>query len=93
MEVPDLSLSSILSLDNHVSIVDQVKISSAWHSRDNVEISFNEKTVLLVEVSFLWLFVLIKIDNLPLLSELIALSVFTQDYVVLRISIYALVCN
>jgi len=30
MEVPDLSLSSIWSLDNHVSVVDKVKISVAW---------------------------------------------------------------
>jgi hypothetical protein len=29
MEVPDLSLSSIWSLDDHVSVVDQVKISVA----------------------------------------------------------------
>jgi hypothetical protein len=27
MEVPDLSLSSISSLDNHVSVVDQIKVS------------------------------------------------------------------
>jgi hypothetical protein len=30
MEVPDLSLSSILSLDDHVSVVNQVKVSSTW---------------------------------------------------------------
>jgi len=30
MEVPDLSLSSIWSLDDHVSVVNEVKISTTW---------------------------------------------------------------
>jgi hypothetical protein len=30
MEVPDLSSSAVWNLDNHISIVDQVKISVSW---------------------------------------------------------------
>jgi hypothetical protein len=68
MEVPDLSLSSIWSLDDHVPVIDKVEISIAWHSRDNIEISFNIESELLVQFSLSWLIILIYINNLPLLS-------------------------
>jgi hypothetical protein len=32
VEVPDLSSSSVWNLDDHVSIVDQVKVSLIWES-------------------------------------------------------------
>jgi hypothetical protein len=30
VEIPDLGLSSVGSLDDHVSVVDQVEVSSTW---------------------------------------------------------------
>jgi hypothetical protein len=32
MEVPELTLSSVSSLDDHVSVVDQVEVSLIWKS-------------------------------------------------------------
>jgi hypothetical protein len=48
MEVPLLCISSILSLDDHVSVVNQVKVSSTWQFRDDVEISFNVESEMFV---------------------------------------------
>jgi hypothetical protein len=41
VEVPFLSISSISCLDDNVSSINDIKISSWNHSSDNVEISFN----------------------------------------------------
>jgi hypothetical protein len=76
MEVPDLSLSSILSLDYHVSVIDQVKVSSTWQCRDDIEISFDVETELFIQLSLLWLRVLVNINNLPLLSEILVSVVY-----------------
>jgi hypothetical protein len=71
MEVPDLSLSTIWCLDNKVSVVDQVKVSVVWKCRDDVEISLNVKSELLVELTLSWLiFILININYLPSLMDL-----------------------
>jgi hypothetical protein len=69
MEVPDLGSSTVSYLDDHVSVVDQVEVSSLRKSRDDVEISLNVKSELLVELTLGWLLlVFIDIDNLPLLT-------------------------
>jgi hypothetical protein len=93
MEVPDLSLSSIWSLDDHVSVVDKIEISVTWHRRDNVEISFDVKSELLVQLSLLWLRIIVNIDNLPLLSVKIVTSVAYLDVSVFSISVEILVLN
>jgi hypothetical protein len=77
VEVPDLSLSSVWSLDDHVSVVDEIKISVLWQFGDYIEVSFNIESEISVEFTFDWLiWVLISIDNLPLLVDL---SMFVED--------------
>jgi hypothetical protein len=74
MEVPNLSLSTIWCLDNKVSVVDQVKVSVVWKCRDDVEISLNVKSELLVELTLGWLLlILVDVDNSPLLMNLAVL--------------------
>jgi len=70
MEVPLLGVSSIWSLDDHVSVVDQIKVSSWCHSCNNVEWSFDVKSKVFIEFS-LSRFTLpfIYIDYIPLLVE------------------------
>jgi hypothetical protein len=41
VEVPSLSFSSVSGLKDDVSVIDDIKISSRSHVRDNVEISLN----------------------------------------------------
>jgi len=75
MEVPNLGLSSIWNLDDHVSVVDQVEVSIVWQLRNNVEVSLNVKSELLVELTLGWLLlVFINIGNLPSLVDLAILS-------------------
>jgi hypothetical protein len=70
MEVPDLSVSSIWSLDDHVSVVDQIKISVLSQCRDDMEWSFDVESVFFIEFSFSWLsFPFISIDDIPLLVD------------------------
>jgi hypothetical protein len=70
MEVPDLSLSSILNLNDHVSVIDQIKISIAWQFGDNVEVSFNIESKPLIEFSLDWLTLpFINIDDIKLLVD------------------------
>jgi hypothetical protein len=77
VEVPDLSLSSVWCLDDHVSVVDEIKISVLWQFGDYIEVSFNIESEISVEFTFDWLiWVLISIDNLPLLVDL---SMFVVD--------------
>jgi len=85
MEVPDLSLSSIRCLDNHVSVVDEIEISSTWQCRDNIEISFDVESELLIQLSLLWLRVIVNINDLPLLSINIVTSVVYHDISVFSI--------
>ena len=70
-----MSLSSIRSLNDHVSVVDEVEVSVTWHSGDNIEISFDIESELFIQLSLLWLRVLVNIDNLPLLSEILVSGV------------------
>ena len=83
VEVPNLGSSSISNLDDHVSVIDQVKVSSLWKLRDNVKISLNVKSELLVELTLSWLLlVLVNIDYLPSLVDLSVL-VFSNGVSVL----------
>jgi hypothetical protein len=71
MEVPFLGISTVWSLDDHVSVVDQVKVFVTWQLRNNVEVSFDIESELLVEFSFLWFSLpFVNIDNVPLLIDL-----------------------
>jgi hypothetical protein len=92
MEVPNLSSSSILSLDDHVSVVNEIKILVRCHLVDNVEISFDIETEILVEFTLLWLRVFINIDDFPLLSDILA-GVSNHDVSVFCIGIQILVLN
>jgi hypothetical protein len=75
VEVPDLGLSSVWCLDNKVSVVDQVKVSVRWEFSDNVEISLNVKTELLVELSLSWLLLIVfNINYSPSLMNFIVSS-------------------
>ena len=74
IEVPSLGLSSIWSLDHHVSIVDQVKVSVFIKLGNNVEVSLNNKTEVLIEFSLDWLlWIFIGIDDVELLVDLAVL--------------------
>jgi hypothetical protein len=70
IEIPKLSVSSISCLDNHVSVVNQIKIFVGWKLRNNVERSFNIESEVFAEFTFDWfLFPLILIDNIELLVD------------------------
>jgi hypothetical protein len=75
MEVPSLCVSLVGCLDNHLSVVDQVKISVIWELGYNVEVSLNIKTEVLIEFSLSWFTLpFISIDDVPLLVDLTVLS-------------------
>jgi hypothetical protein len=74
MEVPNLSSSSVRSLDDHISVIDKVKISIVWQLRNNVEVSLNVKTELLVKLSFSWFSLpFVNVYDIPLLVESVVL--------------------
>jgi hypothetical protein len=76
VEVPNLRVSAIGCLDDHVSVVDQVKISIVWELRDYMEWSFDVETELFIQLSLLWLSLpLINIHNVPLLMDAIVFVV------------------
>lgn len=80
-----MGLSTILSLDDHVSVVNQVEVSFGIHSSNNVEVSFDVKSELFVELSLGWfLLVLVDVDNSPSLVSL-AVLVLNNDVLVLVI--------
>jgi hypothetical protein len=81
VEIPLLSISSIWSLDDHISVVDQVEISIGFECRDNIECTINVKTEFLVKLTLSWfLLILIYIDNSP---SLLNLSIPVHDYDIL----------
>jgi hypothetical protein len=85
MEVPNLSSSSIWSLDDHVSVVDKIEILVVWELRNNEEISLNVKSELLVELTLGWLLlVLVNVDDSPFLMGL-TVSWFNDDISILII--------
>jgi hypothetical protein len=79
VEVPNLSVSSIWCLDDHISIVDQVKVSVIWQLRNDVEWSLNKESKLLVKLSFLrFTLPFVNVHDVPLLPEAILLFVYTN---------------
>jgi hypothetical protein len=92
VEVPNLCFSTVSSLDNEVSVVDQIKISVWSHLWYNIEVSFDVKSEVLVKFSLLWLFVFINIDDLELLSSVFS-SISNLDVSILHISVDTLVLN
>jgi hypothetical protein len=88
MEVPDLSVSSIWSLEHNVSVVDDIKVSIWFHLWDNIEWSLDIETEFLVKLTFDWLALpLISIDDIPLLVNGVWLLVVNTDVSVLLIDI------
>jgi hypothetical protein len=86
IEPPDLTFLSILGLDDHVSVVDDLKISSRSQSRLNVEWSLDVKSVFFIEFS-LSRFTLpfIGIDDIPLLGDSIIWLLIGSDVLVFNI--------
>ena len=79
MEVPCLALSSIFCLNDHVLVVDQVKVSVRVHFSSNVEVSINVETEVFVEFTLLWFcWVFIFINDIPLLVKTL-MSVPSND--------------
>jgi hypothetical protein len=70
VEPPGLGVSSISSLDDHVSVVDKIKVSSWWQLGDDVEWSFDIEAEFFIEFSFSWFSLpFIGIDDIPLLVD------------------------
>ena len=66
MEVPNLSSSSIWSLDDHVSVVDYIKVSLLSHLRLNIEVSFNVEAEIFIKLSLAWFsFPFVNVHNIP----------------------------
>jgi hypothetical protein len=71
VEVPHLSVSGVRCLDNHISIVYQVKVSARFQLGYDMEISFDIQTEIFVQFSLSWFTLpLINIDDVPLLVDL-----------------------
>jgi hypothetical protein len=85
IEIPKLGVSSISCLDNHVSVVDQVKVLVGWELGNNVERSLDIKTEVFAEFSLDWLLLpFIFIDNI---EQLVDLSMLVVDNDVLVLSV------
>jgi hypothetical protein len=80
MEVKDLCPSSIWSLNDHVSVsVDQIKVSVFLQLRNDVEVFFNNKSKLFIELSLFGLSLpFINIDDVPLLVKSVVSTVYTN---------------
>jgi hypothetical protein len=86
IEPPDLSLLTILGLDDHVSVVDDLKISSRSQSRLNVEWSLDVKSVFFIEFSLSrFTLPLIGIDDVPLLCDSIISLLISSNVLVFDI--------
>jgi hypothetical protein len=69
-----LSIEAVWSLDNNVSSINDIEVSSSWQLRDNVEWSFNIESEIFIEFSLLGeSFPLVTVDNIPLLVATIML--------------------
>jgi hypothetical protein len=83
IEIPSLGLSSIWCLNDHVSVVDEIKVSAIWEFGDNVEVSLDIESESVTELSLSWLTLpFISIDNVPLLVDL-SMFVMNDDVSVL----------
>jgi len=68
IEPPNLSLVTVWSLDDHVSVVDNFKVSVSSKGRLDVEWSLDVKSIFFIEFSLSWFTrPFISIDNFPLL--------------------------
>jgi hypothetical protein len=85
IEVPELSASSISCLDDHVSVIDQVKIFVGWKLGDNVEWSFNIEAKVFAQLSLNRFFLpFILIDDVKELLDF-AMLVVNNDVLVLSV--------
>jgi hypothetical protein len=79
VEVPHLGISSVWSLNDHVSVVDQIKVSVFFHLRDNMEVFFNNESIFFIELSFSWFSLpFINVDDVPLLVKPVVSRVNTN---------------
>jgi hypothetical protein len=70
MEIPHLSVSTIRSFDDHVPVVDKIKVSIFFHLRYNMEVFLDNESEFFIHLSFSWFtFPFINVDNVPLLVE------------------------
>jgi hypothetical protein len=85
MEVPYLSISSVWSLDDHVPVIDEIKVSVFSHLGDNVEVFLNNESEFFIHLSFFRLsFPFINVDDVPLLVKTIV-STIDSDVVVFSV--------
>jgi hypothetical protein len=86
IEPPDLSFLSILGLDDHVSVVDDLKISLRAQSRLNVEWSLDVESIVFIELSLSWFTLpFVSIDNFPFLRNSSIWSLVSSDVLVFNI--------
>jgi len=86
MEVPFLGRSTVRNFDDHVSVIDQIKISTIWQLTDDMEVSFNIETESLVELTLCrFTLPLINIHNVPLLTDL-TMNIVDNDVLVLSVN-------
>jgi len=79
MEVPDLGSSAIWSLDDNVSVVDEIEVSIIWEFRNEMEISLNVESELFVELSFSRFFLIfVNIDYSPSLVNFSILILYND---------------
>jgi hypothetical protein len=84
MEVPHLGVSTIRSLDDHVSVIDEIKVSVLFHLRDNVEVFLDNKSVFFVHFTFDWITLpFINVDNVPLLMKSVVSAIDTNISILL----------
>jgi len=87
VEPPDLGVSSIWSLDDYVSVVDEIKISAGSESSLDVEWSFNVESEAFIEFALSWLFwIFVNINDVELLVDL---AMFVPGNDVLAFSIHS----
>jgi len=77
----------VSSLDYHVSVVDNFEISSRVECRNNMEWSFDIKSIFFIELTLGWFSLpLVNIDDVPLLMDLTVLGFIALDVSSFRIS-------
>jgi hypothetical protein len=87
VEIPNLRFSSIWCLDDHVSVVNQVHVSVAWHSWNNVEVSKDIESKFFIEFSLPgFTLPFISVDYIPLLVNFTIL-VSNNDVSILSINV------
>jgi hypothetical protein len=80
IEIEDLSWLVVSSLDNQVSTVDYLHISSRVQGCDNMEWSLNVESKFFVKFTLGWLSLpLVNVDNVPLLMDLSVLGFIALD--------------